>query len=115
MNLSKSLILLQVISPASALVIHLTDHPAGQYPKGLEQSQEEKAVKITKAVKTVIKARKLKNIAKAAYLSTSLLSLHYPPCLSKKPHLDDKNLQQNLFFSFFPSFKPKYQYYFYPP
>ena len=92
MNLSKSLILLQVMSPASALVIHPTDHPAGRYPKGLERSQEEKAVKITKAVKTVTKARKLRNIAKAAYLLALLPSLHHPPCLLKKPHLDNKNL-----------------------
>ena len=101
------------MNPANALDIHPTNHPAGQYLKGLEQSQEEKAIKITKVVKTVIKMRKLRNIAKTAYLPAFLPFFYHPPCFSKKPHPDNKNLQQNLFFSFFPPFKLKYQYYFY--
>ena len=92
MNLSKSLILLQVMSLANALVIYPTDHPAGRYLKDLKQSQEKKAVKIIKAVKTIIKARKLKNIAKAAYFPALLPFLYYFSCFSKKPHLDNKNL-----------------------
>lgn len=105
MNLNKSLILLQVMSPANSLVIHLTDHSAGQYLKSLEQNQEKKVVKITKAVKTAEKARKLRN---TVYLPTPLLSLHYFPCLLKKPYLDNKNLKQNLSSLFFPPFKPKF-------
>lgn len=92
MNLSKSLILLQVMSPANALVIHLTDYSTGQYPKDLEQSHKKKTVKITKAVKTITKARKLRNIVKVAYLPAPLPSLYYLLCLSKKPHPDNKNL-----------------------
>ena len=92
------------MSLASALVIYLTDYPAGQYSKSLERSKEKKVVKITKAVKTITKARKLRNIAKAVYLLAFLPFFYHPPCLSKKLHLDNKNLQQNLLFSFFYSF-----------
>lgn len=45
-----------------------------------------------KVMKTVIKTRKLRNVAKTAYLSAFLLSFYYPPCILKKPHLDDKNI-----------------------
>lgn len=96
------------MSLASALVIYPADYSVGQYPKDLEQSEEEKMIKIAKAIKTIVKARKLKNTAKIAYFLTFLLSLYYHLCLSKNPHLDDKNLQQNLHFLFFPFSKPKY-------
>lgn len=64
MNLGKSLILQQVMSPASVLIIYLTDHFTGKYSKSLKQSKEEKMIKTTKIVKTVIKAKKLENIKK---------------------------------------------------
>lgn len=100
------------MSSTSTQVIHLTVYLTGQYPKGLEQSQDEKVLKTTKAIKIVTKARKLRNIA---YFPALLLFFYHSPCLSKKPHPDDKNLKRNLLSSFFLPFKPKFQYYFYPP
>lgn len=100
MNISKNLIFLQVMSPGNPLVIHPTNHPTDQYPKGLERSQEKKLVKTTKVMKTITKAKKLRNIA---YLPALLLFLYHLFCLSKKTHLDDKNLKQNLPSLFFHS------------
>lgn len=100
MNISKNLIFLQVMSLGNPLVIHPTNHPTGQYPKSLERSQKKKLVKTTKVMKTITKAKKLRNIA---YLLALLLFLYHLFCLSKKPHPDDKNLKQNLPSLFFHS------------
>ena len=94
MNPTKSLMIQQVMSPASALVS--TDNPAGQYQRGLDRSQGEKAVKITKAVKIATRTVKQRIAAKAACLPAPLFSPH-------SSRLSD-----------LPS-KPKYQYYVYPP
>ena len=96
------------------LAIHPTDHPAGQYPKNLEQNQEEKAMKTTKTVNTIAKVSKLRNTAKSVHFPALLLSFHHLLCFLKKPHSDNKNLLQNPISLFFPHFKPKYRYYFYP-
>lgn len=112
MNFNKNLILLQVMSLASALVIYLIDHSASQYGKGLKQSQEQKAVKTPKTVKTAAKMRKLRN---TAYFPAPLLSLHHLLYFLKKLHPNNKNLKQNLSSLFFPLLKLKSRYYFYLP
>lgn len=64
------------MSSTSILVIYLANHSISQYPKILEQSQKKKVMKIVKMVKTIVKAKKLKTIAKTVYL-LALLPFFY--------------------------------------
>ena len=80
------------MSPTSTLVICPIDHSASQYLKDLKQNQGKKTVKIIKAMKIIIKARKLKSIAKTAYFLVFLSFFYYLSYFSKKLYLSNKNL-----------------------
>lgn len=91
------------MSLASVLVIYSADHLDG-HEKSLKQNKKEKVMKTVKVVKNVVMAKKLRITIKVACFPTFLPLSYYFFCPLKKPHLNNKNLKENLFFFFFFTF-----------
>ena len=87
MNPTKSLMIQQVMSPASVPVS--TDRSTSQYQKDLEQSKREKVVEIVKAIKTsIIKSKRLGLLTKTSPFQVFSVTFYLSYFLDLSPKLE---------------------------